>query len=111
MSDIQALEHQIENVKAVVAQRDLMVKLSANREFRKLIIEGFCRDEAARFVHLSTEPGLSEQDRADSLASAQAAGHLKRWINALITMGNRAEQDLFEMNETLEEMRHEGEDE
>lgn len=111
MSDIQALEHQIENAKAVVAQRDLMIKLSANREFRKLIIEGFCRDEAARFVHLSTEPGLNEQDRADSLATAQAAGHLKRWMNAIIMMGNRAEGDIIQCNETLEELRQEGGDE
>ena len=105
MSDIQALERDIENAKAVVAQRDMALKLSENREFRKLIIEGFLRDEAARYVHISTDPSLSAQDRADALASAQAAGHLKRWLNAIIRMGDAAASGLVEAEQALDEMR------
>lgn len=108
MSDIQALEQQIAHMREIVAQRDLMVRLSENHDFRKLIIDGFCRDECARFTHLSSDPNLSEQDRADALGSAQAAGHLKRWMNALISMGNRAEQDIIEYENELEELRAEG---
>lgn len=106
-SDIQDLENQIENAKAVMAQRDLMVRLSDNHDFRALIIDGFCKEECARFAHLSTDPNLNAQDRADSLGTAQAAGYLKRWINAIIIMGNRAEKDISEMNEHLAELRSE----
>ncbi|AZO48049.1 hypothetical protein [Mesorhizobium sp. M4B.F.Ca.ET.058.02.1.1] len=111
MSDIQALEQQIAVAKAVQEQRDRMVRLTDNADFRALITEGFLKEECARYCHLSTDPSLSKDDRADALAAAQAAGHFKRWVNAIILMGNRAEQDVVEMNEALAELRaedHEG---
>lgn len=105
MSDIKALEQQIAAAKAVQEQRDRMVRLTNNPDFRALIVEGFCKDECARYCHVSTDPGVSKEDRADALAAAQAAGHLKRWINAIIMMGNHAAGDLPDMNEALAEMR------
>lgn len=107
MSEIVKLEKQIEAAKEIKAQRDLMLKLVGNREFKKLIIEGFCRDEAARFAHLSTDPNMTAEARADSLGSAQAAGYLKRWINAIIIQGNMAERELPEAESILAEMRAE----
>ncbi|MER9436696.1 hypothetical protein NKJ04_17535 [Mesorhizobium sp. M0618] len=107
MSDIKALEQQIVAAKAVQEQRDRMVRLANNSDFRALIIEGFCKDECARYTHVSTEPGLSKDDRADALAAAQSAGHLKRWINAIIMMGNRAAEDISQMDEALAELRAE----
>ena len=110
MSDIEALQHQIEEARAVVEQRDLMSKLANNHEFRKLIIEGFCRDECARFLHVSTDPNIAEDDRRDALGSAQAAGYLKRWMNALIMMGNHAASGIVEMQEMIAELRAEGQE-
>lgn len=104
-NDILNLETQIERAEAVVAQRDMVDKLANNREFKKLIVEAFMKDECARLTHMSTDPNLSLQDRADALASAQAAGYLKRWLNALVTMGNMAERDIPEARATLEELR------
>jgi hypothetical protein len=104
-AQIQEAEAQIENAKIFVAQRDRLLRLTGNLDFQKLIIEGFCKDECARYCHMSTEPGMDAQDRADSLAAAQAGGHLKRWINALILMGNRAEKDSKDCEELLAELR------
>ncbi len=104
MSDIQDLERNIQQAKEVMAQRDMMNKLSDNHEFRKLIIEGYCVHETARFVHLSTDPNLSDRDRADALGCAQAAGYLKRFINAIIGMGNHAEGDIFNMEQARDEL-------
>ncbi|RUX60162.1 hypothetical protein [Mesorhizobium sp. M7A.F.Ca.CA.002.12.1.1] len=107
MSDIKALEQQIAAAKAVQEQRDRMVRLANNPDFRALVIEGFCRDECARYCHVSTDPGVSKEDRADALGAAQAAGHLKRWVNAIIMMGNRAAEDLPQLDEALAEARAE----
>ncbi|RWB40465.1 MAG: hypothetical protein EOQ44_25340 [Mesorhizobium sp.] len=105
MSDIQALEHQLDVAKAVLAQRDRMDRLVNNADFHALITEGYLKEECARYCHLSTDPSLSVQDRADALAAAQSAGHFKRWVNAVILMGNRAEQDIVDINESLAELR------
>lgn len=107
MSEIVQLQAQLEFAKSVVEQRDLVSKLSGNREFKKLIVDGFCKEECARFTHNSTDISMSVEDRADSLGMAQAGGYLKRWMNFLIIMGNRAEQDIVQMNETLAELRAE----
>jgi hypothetical protein len=107
MSDIQALEEQKLLAKAVLVQRDRLVRLTNNADFRALITEGFLKEECARYTHLSTDPSLSKDDRADALASAQSAGHFKRWVNAVIAMGNRAEQDIKDMDEALAELRSE----
>lgn len=110
MSDIIALEQQIAVAKGLVEQRDRMVRLTDNTDFRALVTQGYLKDECARFTHLSTEPSMSKDDRADALASAQACGHFKRWVNALILMGNRAEQDIVDMQNALAELRSEPEE-
>nr|DAP56844.1 MAG TPA: hypothetical protein [Caudoviricetes sp.] len=36
---------------------------------------------------------------------AQATGHLKRYLSAIVQMGTSAENSLIEANETLNELR------
>jgi hypothetical protein len=107
MSDILTLTHQIEQAQVVKAQKDRMERLLANADFRALILDGFCRDECARHAQLSVDAGLTPEDRADALGLAQAAGYLKRWIQASVTMGNHAENAIPDMEETLSELRAE----
>lgn len=103
--DIQNLEMQIKHAKEAKEQKDRLVKLRGNPDFRSLITEGFCRDETARYCHESTDSSLSAEDRADCLGYAQAGGYLKRWIHVLIQMGELAESQIPEMESTLEELR------
>lgn len=102
---IEELEASAVSAKEVVAQRDALVKLASTPEFRKLIVEGYLRDETARLTHISSEPGMTPQDRADAMAMAQATGHFKRWMNALIQMGNHAEKGIKDIDEMISEMR------
>jgi hypothetical protein len=106
-SVVQGLEKQLQDAKGLQARRDLVVKLSNNREFRELILDGFCRDDCARFTHQSADPALTPQQRADALAVAQAAGHLKRYLSAAFQMGVTADNQLAELEEALEEARAE----
>jgi hypothetical protein len=107
MSTIAELESGLANAQAVVDQRDRMLKLQNNRDFRALIMDGFCKEECARFTAISTDPDLSPEARADALGSAQAAGYLRRWMAALVTMGNVAERDAKDHREALDEARAE----
>lgn len=89
-----ALEQQLNKTKQSVELRNLALKLSENPEFKKIILEEFCVKECARYAQLSADPTLSVEDRANSLALAQAAGHLKRYLSVLVRMGDVAESDL-----------------
>lgn len=110
MSDIQSLEAQLKQAKESVAQRDKIDKLMANREFKELILDGFIRDESARLAHVSGDPVLSEKDQRDCVGMAQAGGHLKRFLNVLVSQANTAERQIPDIEAAIDEMRREGED-
>lgn len=105
MSEVAELEYQLEQNKSLKLRRDQAERLSKNKDFRDLIINGFCLNDAARFVQLSGDPALGEAERADSLALAQASGHLKRFLQAQIQMGAAAIRTIPELEEAIAEAR------
>ena len=106
-SVVQGLENQLEDAKELIARRDTVLKLSVNHDFRKIILEDFCTRDCARFAHESTDPALPDNVRADALASAQAAGHLKRYLSAAFQLGQAAEGSIVDLEDALTEARAE----
>lgn len=107
MSDVRQLEQQISNVKELMAKRDKMLQLGKIPLFKELILDEFCMKEAARLVHQSGDPVLTQEQRADALAMAQAGGHLRRWLSMACRMGDAAEGDLTDIELMLAEARAE----
>lgn len=107
MSEVFALEKQLEDGKHLVAKRELALKLYNNSDFKKLILEEFCTQECARYAQLSADPSLKENERADALAMAQAAGHLRRFLSVTIQLGNQAERIGPEIEQAIQEARQE----
>ncbi|QIG67785.1 hypothetical protein PP747_gp084 [Rhizobium phage RHph_Y38] len=108
-SNIEQTEERIAVLKVQIALRDRLLRLQNNSDFTKLINEEFLVKEAARFVQLSQDPALpNDEARRDALQLAQATGHLKRWFSAIITMGNVAERDLRDNEALIEELRAAG---
>jgi hypothetical protein len=107
LSDIDNLNRQKENAKILLERRQMAIRLHSNRDFRKLIMEGFCLHDAARYVQESADPMLTVEQRADALNMAQASGHLRRYMSLCIQMGAVAERELPEIEETLAAIRSE----
>ncbi len=107
MSAVNELEEQLSNAKMLIARRDTVLKLSENPDFRKIIREEFMTNECARYAQLSADPALKPEERADALAISQAAGHLKRYLNVIIRMGNAAENEKLQIEEAIDEARAE----
>ena len=110
MSYIQALEQQLEGQRALVARRDLALKLAKVPEFKQLILDEFCTTECARYAQESADPLLTPDQRADALAIAQAAGHLRRYLSIQIRLGDTAEQQIAAIESEIEQIRQNGED-
>lgn len=106
-NSVQALEGQLERNKELIDRRNLALRLSNNRDFKKLIIDDFCLKEAARLVGESADPALDQQQRMDALSMAQAGGHLRRFLSMAFQMGAVAERDISEIEEALAEARAE----
>jgi hypothetical protein len=107
MSEVQQLERQLADAKILSEQKRLAMKLADNHEFRTLILDEFCTKECARYAQSSADPALDANERADALAMAQAAGHLKRFLSVKIQMGYVAERDMTEVEAALVEARQE----
>lgn len=106
-NDLEGLEHQkqVAVVKIEFAQR--VEKLLANPDFRAVILDEYCVQEAARFVHNSCDPALSAERKADALSMAQAAGHLKRWLQATQMQAEQLVERLPDLNEEIDQARAE----
>lgn len=110
MSQVEQLEQHLSDQKKLVDVRQMALRLAQNRDFKKLILEGFCKEECARHVLASVNVGLSEEARAHSLALAQAAGHLKHWLTVQVQMGEHAERTLTATEHELAAARQEEDD-
>lgn len=104
---IAELETEIKNQQSVVDAADYAVALHKNHAFRKLILEGFCLHEAARYAQESGDPMLTPTQRQDALNMAQASGHLKRFLSVTIQMGNMADNTIAGCKSELESLRAE----
>lgn len=111
MSEVNALEHQLNKQREAVKRRDVAIKLSKNPDFKKLILEEFCVQECARYAQSSADPSLDATSRADALGIAQAAGHVRRWLSVTVTMGDVAAGQIEDLENAIIEARQEAGDE
>ena len=105
MNQVTQLENQLVAAKELVRRRQLALKLSEIPEFKELILDEFMVKEAARYVHGSADPALKPEERADSLAMAQASGHLKRFLSITVQMGAYAEREMSSLEAAIDEAR------
>lgn len=109
MSEVKKAEARVAGLKAMIKFREDLFRLIDHPLYQEVIEKGFCTEHAARFVRESTNIMLSQDQRADSLAMAQAAGYLRRWVSATIKMADAAEGDLPDSENLLSYLRAGGE--
>lgn len=110
MSQIQEVELSIEQAKGLIARKDQALKLTDNKDFKALVLQGYFVDEAARLALLSSDPMLDAEARADVMQGVLALGYFKRYITGIIHFGRMAEKDLAAHTETLAELHSEGDE-
>lgn len=105
---IAQLEEQRDHNKRIAEQGEAHDRLMKNRDFRKIILEGFMVEQAARYVQESADPALTDRQRADALGIAQASGHLKRYLQIQRLIQDQAADRVVACDAAIEEMRQEG---
>ena len=108
---IEQLELQLTSSKEQVEMRNAAQRLWENKDFKKVVLDGFMLKECALYAQNSANPAMGAVERADCLGIAQAAGHLKRFLSVVIQMGNNAEAQIGPIEDALDEERAKGEDE
>jgi hypothetical protein len=111
MSDIIQLEQQLKNAKLLLERKEKALRLAENREFRELILEGFCRDDAARFAQQIGDPALDKKQQEDAASMAAASGHLLRYLRVITQQGDVVGREVADIEAMIEELRAAGDDE
>ena len=106
MSDIQDQEAEIAFAKKQVEKKNAILRLSADAQFNE-IIEEYVKDEALRCLERSMDRNASDRDREDSLNQARATIYFKQYLSGVFQKGIKAEYDLPEMQQTLNELMFE----
>ena len=104
MSDIKQLEDSIDESRKLVELKNAALKLSSNREFKKIILDGYFKDEAVRLAEVSAiaNPNV---DRNEVFLAIQAISLLKQYLQSIVRVGEMAEEDIYTNGEALDDAR------
>lgn len=105
---IETVELTIEEAQKKVDRAESLRKLHGNREFKRIILEGYFEAEAQRLIGCigNSAPTLKAQ-RDEMLLELQAISKLKEYFGSILREGREMEQSIREHNEMLAEMRAE----
>ena len=105
MSDIEQIELTISEAKKIVATRDAALRLASNRDFKKIFLEGYFKDEAARLVGISADPVMLDQGQGEHIdMEIRSISCTQQYLRGLVQQGDLAERSISEHTEMLAEM-------
>jgi len=105
--DIEQVEMGIDEAKRIIAEGKDAMTLADNPLFKKIVLDGYFKNEAARLALLISDPTISEAIRGYIERDLYGIGGFKRFLSAKVQMGLVAEQEVKDLGETLDEMRAE----
>lgn len=105
MSDLNELEVGLEQAKAMAAQKQSVLKLESNREYKKIILDGFLEKEPARLALICADPRLSEEDREMVMLQLKSISCFHQYLQAIVMQGSVAEAAIVDYEEELDEVR------
>lgn len=112
-SELQMFDEQVKTNKKLVDAASALERLQSNRDFRKLIMEGYLQNEAVRLVHLKADPEYQTSVKQDAIIrDIDAIGSLNGFLNITLQQGRIAVKQLADADETrvyLEQKEKDGE--
>ena len=105
--DIEQVELSIEHAKLSVGNMKALNKLTRNKDFEKIILEGYFKEEASRLVLLKGDPAM-EQYLISIDKQINAIGQFRQYLSTIMALGGQAERAIAEDEQTREELLSEG---
>lgn len=101
-NDIQHIELYIEDAKKFVEAGKSVERLQKNRDFKKIIEEGYFRDEAVRLVSVKSDPSLQSPEKQEAIIKAiDAIGSLQGYIRTILQQASVATDAIAQAEEEL----------
>lgn len=102
---VQAIEANIREAKKIVELGNCLERLQSNRDFQKVIAEGYFRQEAIRLVHLKADPSMQSPASQQSIISQMdAIGALTQYFQTVFHTASIAAKAIAADEETRDEI-------
>ena len=102
---ISAIERNMEKAKAVLDFSVALERLRGNRDFKKVVLEGYFEQEAIRLVHLKSDPNMQAPAIKQSIESQiDAIGQLSQFFSTALQKASMASRQIEADQETIEEL-------
>lgn len=102
--ELQEIEVSIEELKVHVERKAILNRLMANTDFQEIVDKEYFVNEASRMLLLRDDPNLPANKKAFLEADMYGPGSFKRFLSTIIQLGNIAEDNIAQMQETMEEI-------
>lgn len=106
-NEIHEIEMSIEAAKEMVVRGEMAMKLANNPAFKKIVLDGYFVDEAARLAHLYSDPNLSAEQREMVRNDLIGIGAFKRYLQTLTQLGQMASREIADAEFELDALRAE----
>jgi hypothetical protein len=102
---IQQIEQSIKDSSKNVEVADALARLYANRDFKKVILEGYLEKEAIRLVHAKADAALqSAESQKQLMNQIDAIGILKGYFHTIGFLGEQARKTISYAEEARQEL-------
>ena len=99
------LELTIEQAKEKVNVMEAIDRLSQNKDFITVILEGYLEKEAVRLVHAKADPGCTKPEtQVDLIKQIDAIGCFTGYLRALRHSGMLSQKAIIDSEQTREEI-------
>ena len=108
-TELQQLEFNIKQAQKIVDLGDALERLRNNRDFKKVIGEGYFEDEAIRLVHLMADSNMQTPEMQASIHKQMIAiGGFRDFLETLGIRANMARNSVAADEATRDEVLAEG---
>ena len=108
-NEIQQLDRSIKQSQKLVDLGDALDRLRNNRDFKKVIVEGYFEQEAVRLVHALSDRNMQSSESQDSIQKQMIGiGVFSDYLHTLSTQANMARRSVEADEATRAELILEG---
>jgi hypothetical protein len=105
---IQAIEQNIKKARAVIEFGNALERLRNNKDFKKVIVDGYFHDEAVRLVHLKGDPAMQTPQMQQSIINQMdAIAALNQYFGTILQQSSLAAKSVASDEETRDELLEE----
>lgn len=105
---IQAIEENIKQARKFVEAGEALERLKGNRDFKKVLLEGYFEKEAIRLVHLKSDQNFQSPEMQKSIiGQIDAIGALSQYFSTVLHKAAIARKAITSDEEAREEILEE----